>query len=95
MCGLGYYQKKPIRHGATNSPNNFVPIPWIFALPCRLCQASGTPCIFEKPEKKNVQGLSTASIEYAHLFLYLHLLSHISVVAEECDIALWVIGDMC
>jgi len=31
--------------------------------PCRRCQASGTPCIFEKPEKKNAQGLSTASIE--------------------------------
>ncbi|KAF5322447.1 hypothetical protein D9619_001798 [Psilocybe cf. subviscida] len=31
--------------------------------PCRRCQASGIPCIFEKPEKKNVQALSGASIE--------------------------------
>ncbi|KAF4621202.1 hypothetical protein D9613_000678 [Agrocybe pediades] len=31
--------------------------------PCRRCQASGTPCIFEKPEKKNVQGLAGAGIE--------------------------------
>ncbi|KAF8161081.1 hypothetical protein B0H34DRAFT_781703 [Crassisporium funariophilum] len=31
--------------------------------PCRRCQASGTPCVFEKPEKKNVQGMSSASIE--------------------------------
>ncbi|PPR07388.1 hypothetical protein CVT26_013704 [Gymnopilus dilepis] len=31
--------------------------------PCRRCQASGTPCIFEKPEKKNVQALSGAGIE--------------------------------
>ncbi|KAF9049734.1 hypothetical protein BJ165DRAFT_1341892 [Panaeolus papilionaceus] len=31
--------------------------------PCRRCQASGTPCIFEKPEKKNVQAMSNASIE--------------------------------
>jgi len=33
--------------------------------PCKRCQASGTPCIFEKPEKKNVQAMSTASIEYS------------------------------
>ncbi|KAL9711888.1 hypothetical protein Ac2012v2_004961 [Leucoagaricus gongylophorus] len=31
--------------------------------PCRRCQASGIPCIFEKPEKKNVQALSNASVE--------------------------------
>lgn len=31
--------------------------------PCRRCQASGTPCIFEKPEKKSVQALSNASVE--------------------------------
>ncbi|KAG6336629.1 hypothetical protein ID866_2468 [Astraeus odoratus] len=31
---------------------------------CRRCKMSGTPCIFEKPEKKNVQPLPTASVEY-------------------------------
>ncbi|CAA7263161.1 unnamed protein product [Cyclocybe aegerita] len=31
--------------------------------PCRRCQASGTPCVFEKPEKKNAQALSNASVE--------------------------------
>ncbi|KAF8738065.1 hypothetical protein AX14_012041 [Amanita brunnescens Koide BX004] len=31
--------------------------------PCRRCQLSGTPCIFEKPEKKNVQIMSNASVE--------------------------------
>ncbi|KAH9485403.1 Transcriptional activator of proteases prtT [Psilocybe cubensis] len=31
--------------------------------PCRRCQASGVPCIFEKPEKKNVQGMTGAGIE--------------------------------
>jgi hypothetical protein len=31
--------------------------------PCRRCQLSGQPCIFEKPEKKNGQLLSTASVE--------------------------------
>jgi len=31
--------------------------------PCKRCQQSGTPCIFEKPEKKGVQGLSNGSIE--------------------------------
>ncbi|KAI9571112.1 hypothetical protein HD554DRAFT_2078588 [Boletus coccyginus] len=31
--------------------------------PCRRCQLSGTPCIFEKPEKKNVQPVSGASSE--------------------------------
>jgi len=31
--------------------------------PCRRCQVSGTPCVFEKPEKKNVQGLSGANVE--------------------------------
>ncbi|EPQ57029.1 hypothetical protein GLOTRDRAFT_120398 [Gloeophyllum trabeum ATCC 11539] len=31
--------------------------------PCRRCQLSGQPCIFEKPEKKNVQALSNAGIE--------------------------------
>ncbi|TFK44692.1 hypothetical protein BDQ12DRAFT_30687 [Crucibulum laeve] len=31
--------------------------------PCRRCQASGTPCIFEKPEKKNVQGVAGPSVE--------------------------------
>ncbi|KAI3618952.1 hypothetical protein WG66_000567 [Moniliophthora roreri] len=31
--------------------------------PCRRCQLSGTPCIFEKPEKKNVQALSGPGIE--------------------------------
>ncbi|KAK2463284.1 hypothetical protein APHAL10511_004939 [Amanita phalloides] len=31
--------------------------------PCRRCQLSGTPCIFEKPEKKNVQTMSNASVE--------------------------------
>ena len=48
--------------------------------PCRRCQASGTPCIFEKPEKKNVQGLSTASVEYALSLLYHHLYAHLFVV---------------
>lgn len=31
--------------------------------PCRRCQLSGQQCVFEKPEKKNVQPLSTASVE--------------------------------
>ncbi|KAH9839381.1 uncharacterized protein C8Q71DRAFT_704427 [Rhodofomes roseus] len=31
--------------------------------PCRRCQLSGTPCVFEKPEKKNAQVLSGASTE--------------------------------
>ncbi|THH20434.1 hypothetical protein EUX98_g8589 [Antrodiella citrinella] len=31
--------------------------------PCRRCQLSGTPCVFEKPEKKNVQAMSNASVE--------------------------------
>ncbi|KAI0070159.1 hypothetical protein K474DRAFT_1609218 [Panus rudis PR-1116 ss-1] len=31
--------------------------------PCRRCQLSGTPCIFEKPEKKNAQAMSSASVE--------------------------------
>ncbi|OSD06688.1 hypothetical protein PYCCODRAFT_753896 [Trametes coccinea BRFM310] len=31
--------------------------------PCRRCQLSGAQCIFEKPEKKNVQALSSASVE--------------------------------
>ncbi|KZT10651.1 uncharacterized protein LAESUDRAFT_721012 [Laetiporus sulphureus 93-53] len=31
--------------------------------PCRRCQLSGTPCIFEKPEKKGIQALSGASVE--------------------------------
>lgn len=35
--------------------------------PCRRCQLSGTPCIFEKPEKKNVQPVSGASVECVHI----------------------------
>lgn len=31
--------------------------------PCRRCLASGTPCVFEKPEKKNVQALAGPSAE--------------------------------
>ncbi|KAI0088000.1 hypothetical protein BDY19DRAFT_892049 [Irpex rosettiformis] len=31
--------------------------------PCRRCQLSGTPCIFEKPEKKNVQAMPAGSVE--------------------------------
>ncbi|KAI0000426.1 hypothetical protein BJV77DRAFT_1058039 [Russula vinacea] len=31
--------------------------------PCRRCQLSGQPCVFEKPEKKNGQLLSSASVE--------------------------------
>ncbi|GJE94983.1 Zn(II)2Cys6 transcription factor [Phanerochaete sordida] len=31
--------------------------------PCRRCQLSGTPCIFEKPEKKNAQPMANGSIE--------------------------------
>ena len=31
--------------------------------PCRRCQLSGAQCVFEKPEKKAVQALSTASVE--------------------------------
>lgn len=48
--------------------------------PCRRCQASGTPCIFEKPEKKNAQGLSTASVEYALSFTAITIVSHLSAV---------------
>lgn len=35
--------------------------------PCRRCQLSGTPCVFEKPEKKIVQPVSGASVEYVHI----------------------------
>ena len=35
--------------------------------PCRRCQLSGQPCIFEKPEKKNGQLLSSASVECVHV----------------------------
>ena len=35
--------------------------------PCRRCQLSGQPCVFEKPEKKNGQLLSTASVESVHV----------------------------
>ncbi|KAH0827973.1 hypothetical protein J3R83DRAFT_3612 [Lanmaoa asiatica] len=35
--------------------------------PCRRCQLSGTPCIFEKPEKKVAQPVSGASVEYVHI----------------------------
>lgn len=31
--------------------------------PCRRCQLSGTQCVFEKPEKKNAQAMSNASVE--------------------------------
>ncbi|KAH7888855.1 hypothetical protein F5I97DRAFT_1802840 [Phlebopus sp. FC_14] len=31
--------------------------------PCRRCQQTGTLCVFEKPEKKNVQAVSGASVE--------------------------------
>ncbi|KIY46211.1 hypothetical protein FISHEDRAFT_47934, partial [Fistulina hepatica ATCC 64428] len=31
--------------------------------PCRRCQLSGTPCIFEKPDKKNAQLLSNQGVE--------------------------------
>lgn len=54
-------------------PVNTVPGPALYQQPpCRRCQASGTPCIFEKPEKKNAQGLSTASVEYALSFACHH-----------------------
>ena len=32
--------------------------------PCRRCQLAGTPCVFEKPEKKNAQVMGNASVEY-------------------------------
>ncbi|KAL0955830.1 hypothetical protein HGRIS_002032 [Hohenbuehelia grisea] len=31
--------------------------------PCRRCQISGTPCVFEKPEKKNAQPMTGPSVE--------------------------------
>ncbi|KAF9793281.1 hypothetical protein BJ322DRAFT_1155023 [Thelephora terrestris] len=31
--------------------------------PCRRCQINGTPCIFEKPEKKNVQASPTPGVD--------------------------------
>lgn len=31
--------------------------------PCRRCQLSGAQCVFEKPEKKNAQALTSASVE--------------------------------
>ncbi|KAI0321177.1 hypothetical protein OF83DRAFT_1051665 [Amylostereum chailletii] len=31
--------------------------------PCRRCQLSGTPCVFEKPEKKNQPQITNASLE--------------------------------
>lgn len=31
--------------------------------PCRRCQLSGTPCLFEKPERKNAQTLNGPSVE--------------------------------
>ena len=37
--------------------------------PCKRCQQSGTPCIFEKPEKKNIQGLSNGGLESVQTYL--------------------------
>jgi hypothetical protein len=34
--------------------------------PCKRCQLSGAQCVFEKPEKKNIQ-VATGSIEYVLL----------------------------
>ncbi|KAF9461258.1 hypothetical protein BDZ94DRAFT_1290760 [Collybia nuda] len=31
--------------------------------PCRRCAHNGIPCVYEKPEKKNVQGMSGPSVE--------------------------------
>jgi len=31
--------------------------------PCRRCQVNGTPCVFEKPEKKPPQAVANASLE--------------------------------
>ena len=61
-------------HVHSQRPVITVPGPALYPqAPCRRCQASGTPCIFEKPEKKNVQGLSTASVEYGLPFFCCHL----------------------
>ena len=37
--------------------------PYALKAPCRRCQLSGTPCVFEKPEKKNAQPMANGSVE--------------------------------
>lgn len=37
--------------------------PGTFQAPCRRCAHNGIACVYEKPEKKSVQGLSGASVE--------------------------------
>lgn len=37
--------------------------------PCRRCTLAGTPCIFEKPEKKNSQQMLNGSLECVICFL--------------------------
>jgi hypothetical protein len=55
----------PVPLTASSGPS-LPPRPGKHQAPCRRCQLSGQPCIFEKPEKKNGQLLSTASVEYDH-----------------------------
>jgi hypothetical protein len=48
------------------------PGPALFKAPCRRCQISGTPCVFEKPEKTNSQLMSSASVEYVPALILLY-----------------------
>ena len=52
--------------------------------PCRRCQLSGQPCVFEKPEKKNGQLLSTASVELVSPRLPLSPLSYSALSSDVC-----------
>ncbi|KAK0476634.1 hypothetical protein IW261DRAFT_1339248 [Armillaria novae-zelandiae] len=55
--------------------------------PCRRCQLSGTPCIFEKPEKKNSQPIAGASVERVSRLegQYLVMQSHMIGMQSSLD----------
>ncbi|KAK0213045.1 hypothetical protein DFS33DRAFT_1464788 [Desarmillaria ectypa] len=55
--------------------------------PCRRCQLSGTPCIFEKPEKKNNQPIVGASVERVSRLegQYLVMQSHMIGMQSSLD----------
>ncbi|KAF9653826.1 hypothetical protein BDM02DRAFT_3086575 [Thelephora ganbajun] len=55
--------------------------------PCRRCQINGTPCIFEKPEKKSVQAGPTPSVERLNRLegQYLVMQSHMIGIQTTLD----------
>ncbi|KAF9038300.1 hypothetical protein BDZ89DRAFT_1090554 [Hymenopellis radicata] len=61
--------------------------------PCRRCQLSGTPCIFEKPEKKNPQAVAGASVERVSRLegQYLVMQSHMIGMQSSLDRILAVV----